>query len=106
MEAASERAERGHDALHIHNHGIHGSCGHGQLLLQEVSGHRHAVAHEDLVSRAAHSGHVDAHGALLFGQLHQFRIYRRRHNHLRQKRLMAMHNDVDLIWLQYTQVGL
>jgi len=64
------------------------------------------VAHEDLISGAAHSGNIDAHCSLLFGQVHHLRLSCRSDDHLREQRLVAVHYDVDLIGLQNAQVGL
>jgi len=64
------------------------------------------VAHENLISGAAHSGNIDAHRTLFFGQVNHLRLSCRSDDHLREQRLVAVHYDVDLVGLQHSQVGL
>ena len=45
-------------------------------------------------------------GALGFGVLDHFRFLGHGHDHLGEHRLMAMDDDVDVVFLHYTQVGL
>jgi hypothetical protein len=87
------------DALNVHDHCFDGPRRHGHLLLEEVTGDRDPVAHEDFVGRAADPGDVDALGPLLLGHLEHLLVPGRQHDHLRKKRLVAVHDDVDLIFL-------
>ncbi len=95
-----------HFALHVHDHGVHGAGDHGQFLLQVVARHRNAVPHQDLVGAAAHAGQLDALGALVLGILDHLRFLGGHIDHLRQQGLMAVHDDVDVIFFQHTQVDL
>ena len=95
-----------HLALHVHHHGVHGAGDDGQFLLQVVARHRNAVAHQDLVGAAAHAGQLDALGALVLGILDHLRFLGGHIDHLRQQGLMAVHDDVDVIFFQDAQVDL
>ena len=95
-----------HDALHVHHHGVHRAGDDGQFLLQVVAGNRNAVAHEDLVGGAAHAGQLDALGALVLGVLDGLRLLGGHVDHLGQQRLMAVDDDVDVVFFQHAQVDL
>ena len=95
-----------HFALHVHHHGVHGAGDHGQFLLQVVARHRNAVAHQDFVGGAAHAGQLDALGALVLGILDHLRFLGGHIDHLRQQGLMAVHDDIDVIFFQDAQVDL
>ncbi len=95
-----------HNALHIDQHDIHRAGIDCQLLMQEVSYHRRALAHQNLVSRAANAADYDALRALFFGQLQNLRIAACRHYGLRQGRLMAVDHQVHVIFLKDAQVHL
>ncbi len=95
-----------HFALHVHDHGIHRAGDDGQFLLQVVARHRNAVAHQDLVGGAAHPGQLDALGAFVLGILDHFRFLGGHIDHLRQQGLMAVDDDVDMVFLQDAQVDL
>ncbi len=105
VEVLGQVAQRLHDALHVHDHGLDRAGDDRQLLVQEVAGRWDAVAHQDLVRRAADAGQVDALGALGLGVGDQLGILGSDHDHLRQGRLVAVDDDVDLVVLQHAQVG-
>ena len=92
------------DALDVYDHGLYRAGDDRELLLQKVAGYGDAVAHQHLVACAAHAGHGDALCPLLSGQFDHLWILARRHNHLRQGRLVAMDDDVDFVFLQHAQV--
>ena len=100
VEASRQRAQGRHDALDVHNHRINRSCGHSQLLLEEVACDWDAVAHEDFVPGAAHSRHVDANSSLFLGQVDKLGVVGCRDDHLGEQRLMAVDYDVDLVGFQ------
>ena len=56
-----------HAALHVDDEHLDGSGDDRQLLLEEIAGHRDAVAHQDLVGGAAYAGQGDALRARLPG---------------------------------------
>ena len=93
-------------ALHVHHHGVHRPGDDGQLLLQVVAGNGNAVAHEDLVGGAAHAGQLDALGALALGVLEDLRLLGGHVDHLGQHRLMAVDDDVDVVFFEDAQVDL
>ena len=106
VEALRERPERLHDALHVDDHGLDGAGEHGQLLVQEVAGRRDAVAHEDLVAGAADAGEVDALGAGGLGLGDELGVAGGLHEHRRERGLVAVHDDVDLVVLEHAEVDL
>jgi hypothetical protein len=93
------------DALDVHHHGVAGAGDDGQFLLQVGAGLGHAVALENLVGRAADAAQLDALGALGFGVVDHFRFLGRGHDHLGEHRLMAVDDDVDVVFLHDAQVG-
>ena len=95
-----------HDALHVHHHQVHGARQQGQFLVQIVARHRHALAHQDLIGGATNAGDVDALGARLPRQCEQVRVPAGGHDHLAQNRFVAVHQNVDLAFLEHSQVGL
>ena len=109
MSLVWKRCESGqglHDALHVDDHRLDRAGQDGQLLVQEVAGRRDAVAHQDLVGGAADAGQVDALGALALGLGDQLGVARRRDHHRRQRRLVAVDDDVDLVVLEHAEVDL
>ena len=106
VEALGERPERLHDALHVDDHGLDGAGEHGELLVQEVAGRRDAVAHEDLVAGAADAGEVDALRAGRLGLGDELGVARGLDQHRRQRRLVAVDDDVDLVVLEHAEVDL
>ncbi len=106
MEAAGQGAQGGHDALHIHHHRLDRAGGNYQFLAEEVAGYRDALAHEQLIGRAAYPGQVDPLRSFVSRQLDHLRISCRSNYHLREQGLVAVHNDVDLIGFQDAHVGL
>jgi len=92
-------------ALDIDHHGVHRAGDDRQLLLQEGARRRHAVALQDFVGRAADAAQLDAFGALLLGVFEHLRRLGRGHDHLREDRLVAVDDDVDVIFLQDAEVG-
>ena len=105
VEALGQGAEGGEDALHVHHDGLAGAGQHHVLLLEEVAGHGDAVAHGHLVGGAAHAGDVDALRAHLLGQGHHLGVLRVEHDHLGQRRVVAVDDDVDHVLLHDAQVG-
>ena len=105
VEALGQGAEGREDALHVHDDGLAGAGQHHVLLLQEVAGHGDAVAHGHLVGGAANARHVDALGAHFLGQGHHLGVLGVEHDHLGQRRIMAVHDDVDHVLFHDAQVG-
>jgi len=64
------------------------------------------LPHQGLVAGAADAGQVDAFGALLPGVLQQFGVAGGGQDHLGQRRLVPVHDDVDLVRLDDAQVHL
>ena len=58
------------------------------------------------MARAAHAGQLDALGALVLGVLDHLRLLGRHGDHLGQQRLMAVDDDVDVVFFQDPQVDL
>ena len=106
VETLGERPERLHDALHVDDHDLDRAGEHGQLLVEEVAGGRDAVAHEDLVAGAADAGEVDALRAGRLGLGDELGVARGLDQHGRQRRLVAVDDDVDLIRLEHAEVDL
>ena len=106
VEVAGQVGQRLHDALHVHHHGLDRAGENRQLLVQEVAGRGNALAHERLVGGAADACHVDALGALAFGIGNQLRLVDGDDQHLRERRLVAVDDDVDLVVLEYAQIHL
>ena len=65
---------------------------------------RNAVTHKHLQARAAHTYQVDALGAGVFGGLDQGRFIHGFDDGFKQVRLMAVNDDVDLVFFQYAHV--
>ena len=105
VEALGQGAEGGEDALHVHDDGLAGAGQHHVLLLEEVAGHGDAVAHGDFVGGAAHAGDVDALRAHFLGQGHHLGVLGVEHDHLRQRRIVAVDDDVDHVLFHDAQVG-
>ena len=106
MEALRQRSQGLHDALHVDDHRLDGAGEHGELLVEEVARRRDAVAHEDLVARAADAGEVDALGALRLRLGDQLGVAGRVDEHRREGRLVAVDDDVDLVGLEDAEVHL
>ena len=64
------------------------------------------MAHDDFVAGAAHAHDVDAFGAGRLGLGHQVRVGGRGQDHLREYRFVPMSHDVDVVFLEYAEVGL
>ena len=77
-----------------------------QLLVQEVAGRRDAVAHQDLVAGAADAGEVDALGAGRLGLGDELGVAGGLDQHGRERRLVAVDDDVDLVGLEHAEVDL
>ena len=106
MEVAGQGRQRLHDALHVHHHRLHRAGEDRQLLVQEVARRRDALAHQRLVGGAADARHVEAGRTLAPGVGDQFGVVDRSHQHLRQRRFVAVDDDVDLVVLEHAQVDL
>ena len=106
VEALGERPERLHDALHVDDHDLDRAGEHGELLVQEVAGGRDAVAHQDLVAGAADAGEVDALRAGRLGLGDELGVARGLDQHGRERRLVAVDDDVDLVVLEHAEVDL
>ncbi len=65
MEVLGQPDQRLHDALHVYDHGFHGSGQDGKLLMQEIAGRWNTLAHQYLIGRAANSRQIHALGACL-----------------------------------------
>ena len=104
--AGGHLRQRGHDALHIHHHQVHRAGEQRQLLVQVIARHRHSLAHQDFIRGAADAGNVDAFGARLARPRQQVLVAAGGHDHLAQGRLMAVHQDVDLLLFEHPEIGL
>jgi hypothetical protein len=104
--AGGHLGKRRHDALHVHHHQVHRAGEQRQFLVQIVAGNRHALPHQDFVGRATNPGDVDAFGARLPRQREQVAVAAGGHDHLAQNRLMPVHQDIDLLLFEHSQVGL
>ena len=102
--AGRHRSQGGHDALVVHDHHLHRAGGQNQFGHQVVSGHGNPVPHEQFVSGAADAGKVDPVGALGFGQVEHFRGFTRLQDHFRNHGIVAVNNDVDLVFLQDSRI--
>ena len=71
---------------------------------RKLPAHGYAVAHEHLVGGAAHAREVDALGAHLLRRLLDLGVLGRRDEKLRKKRLVAVDDDVHLVFLEDAQV--
>ena len=90
--------------MHVHHNGFHGAGGNSQFLLDKVASRRNPLPHQNFIARATKAGNINILGAEFLRQRDHLWIAAGGHNHLRQGRLMAMHNNVDLIGLEYAQV--
>jgi len=63
------------------------------------------VTLENLVGRAADAAQLDPLGALGLGVFDNLRFLGHGHDHLGKHRLMAVHDDVDMVFLHHAQVG-
>ena len=106
MEALGEGAQSGEDTLDVHDDGFAGAGEDHVLLLQEVTGHRDAVAHCHFVGGAADAADVDALGAVALGQGDHFGVLGIEHDHLREGGVVAVDDDVDHVLLHDADVGL
>jgi hypothetical protein len=106
VEAFAQVAQGRHDALHIHDHGVHGAGDDGQLLLHEISGQGNAVAHDDSLPVQHMPTTLMPLAPAASARGHQRRIAGRSQDHLRQHRLVPMGHDVDMVFLEHSQVGL
>ena len=104
VEAVLQLGDRREDALYVDQQHVHDTGYDGQLLLQEVARNRHAVTHEDLVGRATDAGQVDTFGTGGLGFGKDFGVSRSGHDHVGERRLVAVDNDVHLVLFQHTQV--
>ncbi|MBA7626548.1 hypothetical protein ES703_34000 [subsurface metagenome] len=95
-----------HNALDINHHSLDGPSDYGQLLLQEIAGDGHAVAHQYLVGCAAHTGQVYPLGPLGFGILGHLRVLSDDGHHLGQLGLVTVNDNIHLILFEHTQVYL
>jgi hypothetical protein len=86
-------------ALDVHHHGVAGAGDDGQFLLQVGAGLGYPVALENFVGRAADAAQLNALGPLGFGVLDDFRLLGRGYDHLGEHRLMAVDDDVDVVFL-------
>lgn len=77
----------------------HSACSHDQLLAQEVACYRDALAHQGLVGGAAYPRQIDSLCSLLPGQRDQLRIGCCGDDHLREKGLVAVDDDIHLLRL-------
>ena len=87
------------DTLHVHTHGINGTGDQYGLGGHKVTGMGYAVTYEHFQAGAAHSHQVDALGPGIFGGLDQGRFSHRFHHGLKQVGLMAVDDDIDLVFL-------
>ena len=74
----------------------------GQFLHQVVACHRDALAHQDFISRAAHPCEVDAFCTFLLSQFEQFRVLRGNNNHFREHRIVAVQDNVDMVFFEHS----
>ncbi len=88
-----------HDALHVYNHDLDSARQDGQLLMQEVTRRGHPLAHQRFVAGAADTCQSDPLSTLLLGISQELRILNSSQNHLRQRRLVAVDNNVDFVLL-------
>ncbi len=95
-----------HDALHVHDYRLDRTGEQGQFLAEEIAGHRHPLAHQDLVGSTADTAQVDADRALRSGIFNQFRVLSRRNNHLRERRLVTVDDYIDLLLFQDPKIDL
>ena len=105
VEALRQGPQSGEDALNIHHDGLAGPGEDHVLLLEEVAGHGDAVAHGHLVGGAAHAADVDALGALLLGESQHLGILGVQHDHLGQRGIVAVNDDVHHVLLHDAQVS-
>ena len=105
MEALAQGAQCGEDALHVHHDGFAGAGQHHVLLIQEVAGHGDAVTHGDLVAGTADAGHGDALGAVFLGVGDHLGVVGVEHDHLGQRGIVAVNDDIDVVLLHDADVG-
>jgi hypothetical protein len=87
------------NALDIHHHGVAGPGDDRQFLLQEGAAKRNPVSLEDFIGRAADARELNALGALGLGVINHLRVTGRGDDHLGENRLMAVDDDIDMIFL-------
>ncbi|OPZ76802.1 MAG: hypothetical protein BWY79_01448 [Actinobacteria bacterium ADurb.Bin444] len=102
--ALSHLAESGHNALIIDDHHLHGARGQHQLAHEVIAGHGDAVTHDQLIARAAQPCQIDAGGTHRLGELHHLRQLHRIHYGLGDQRIVAVHQDVDVVLFEHTHV--
>jgi hypothetical protein len=93
------------NTLDVYHHGVAGAGDDGHFLLQVGAGLGHAVALEELVGRTADAAQLDALGALGLGVFDDFRLLAHGHDHLGEDRLVAVDDDVDMVFFHDAQVG-
>ena len=106
MIALGNVRQRLHDALHVHDHGIHRAGDERQFLLQEVTGEGDAVPHQHFVGGTALTRQIDPLCAGVCCQLHDLRVMSRRHDHFGQEGFVTVDDDIHLIFLEYAEVDL
>ncbi len=102
----SDIRQRLHDTLNIHHHSVHRPGNQRQLLLQEVAGQGHTVAHQDFVGRAADAAQVYPPGPLGLSQLYHLRLLSHGDDDLGEQRFVAVDDQVYLVLLEHAQVYL
>ena len=105
MEALGKRAKSREDALHINDDGFACARQDNVFLLQEVTCHRNALPHGDLVAGAADARDVDALCADGLGQRDHLGILRIHDDHLGKRRIVAVDDDVDHVLFHDADVG-
>jgi len=104
VETLGQIDQAGHDALVVGHYGFHRPGHDGQFGHHVVAGYGDALAHQKLVPGAAEPGHVEAGGAGLPGRLDQLGINRGGQDHFRDQGVVAVDQDVDLVFFDDPQV--
>ncbi len=95
-----------HDTLDVNDHGVRSTGEDSQLLVEEIAGQRDTLSHQKLIGRATDTSHIDPFGPLRLGVLDNLWILNSGQDHLREGRLVAVDDDVDLIPFEHSQVSL
>ena len=98
MKAGTNLHQARHDTLII-DHNQFNRTGHdGELSHQMVSGHGNSLAHHHLIAGTTEACQINSGGTTLLCKSNQFRLIYSLKNHLGDKRVVAMHQNVHMIF--------
>src|SRR3989339_576345 len=93
------------DTLNIHHHGVTGACHNGKFLLEECSCRGNPVSLEHFIGRTADTTQLNAFCTDFVRQFKHFSTLGCCNDHFGKYGLMAVNNNVDMIFFHDAQVG-